>query len=90
MHMPQEFVPPQSAAQAYEPGYFTALMLRHDWPPRFAPVLDHRVVPNWSAIATAKRALRVAMGDTGTIVGLSQRADDMMRMRAISAARHAR
>lgn len=70
---------PVPAAPAYPPGHFTALLRRHDWPPRFEPQMPVRNMPDWSALSTANREKRVAMGDPGTIVGLSQRGDEVRR-----------
>ena len=68
----------------FAPGHFLALVRKHDWPPSFQSQLDTRCRPDWSAISTANRERRVALGDTGTIVGLTQRADEMMRQRMLA------
>jgi hypothetical protein len=79
-----------ASAPAYEPGHFTALVRRHDWPPRFQSRLPLVSAPDWSAISTANRERRVAQGDPGTIVGLTQKADEMIRQRLMHIARGVR
>jgi len=68
----------------FAPGHFLALVRKHDWPPGFESQVDARCRPDYSAISTANRERRVALGDTGTIVGLTQRADEMMRQRMLT------
>ncbi len=68
---------PKAAApaptSAFKPGHFTELIRLHNWPPRFESRLPASSGPDWSAISTENREKRVAMGDTGTIVGLSRK-----------------
>jgi hypothetical protein len=75
---------PAVAAPSFEPGHFLELVRRHNWPPRFVPQMPVSRTPNWSAISTANRERRQAHGDTGTIVGLTQRADDLMLQRVLA------
>jgi hypothetical protein len=71
--------PPQ-----YPAGHFTALMRRHDWPPRFEPMYQRTREVVQSEISRINRERRVAMGDTGTIVGLTDRADELIRQRLVA------
>lgn len=75
--------PPQ--APAYAAGHFTALVRRHDWPPRFEPMYQRTREVEQSEISRINRERRVALGDTGTIVGLTSKADEMIRQRLVSA-----
>ena len=63
------------------PGHFTALIRRHNWPPMFEPRMPLRSAPDWSAISTANRERLQAQGHTGTIVGLTHRADALIAQR---------
>ena len=57
------------------PGYYTALIRKHDWPPAFEPSTDWgRSGGAASRMAMTARAARVAAGACGTVVGLSKRA----------------
>jgi hypothetical protein len=64
---------------ARERGHYTALMRKpsaaspEGWPPRFESRLPATSAPDWSAISTENRERRVAMGDTGTVEGLSSK-----------------
>lgn len=74
---------PAAAVTDYKPGHFTELLRKHDWPPRWVPQMSLRSTPDWSAISTANREARVALGDTGTIVGLSVKADAAILLRKV-------
>lgn len=57
-------------------GYFTALMVRHNWPPGWQPAVDWGINhARASEIAAKQRAGQLAKGITGTIVGLSDKSD---------------
>lgn len=60
----------------YFPGYWTELVILHNWPPDWAPADD------WGANEVARAAQasenrdeRLAVGDTGAIHGLSNKSD---------------
>jgi hypothetical protein len=74
----------EPAAPVYEAGHFTALVRRHNWPPRFEPQMQRTREVEQSEISRINRERRQALGDTGTIVGLTQRADDLIRQRVMS------
>ena len=74
-------VPTMPAAQAFEAGHFLALVRRHDWPPRFEPMFVAGREAEQSEIARINRERRVANGDPGTILRLSQRSDELIRQR---------
>lgn len=61
----------------YEPGHFTRLLKLHNFPPSFVTQI---VLPKFSEDAVRERAAKarqaqVALGNTGTIVGISRKAD---------------
>ena len=64
-------------AKTYQPGYFTALMRRHNWPPRFQSALqfeDKRFGVSASQRASQQREAGVANGQlwaAGTIPELN-------------------
>lgn len=61
------------------PGYYTALVRKHNWPPAFEPSTDWgKNIVAASRVAMTARAARVAAGDCGTIVGLSKRSDRLL------------
>ena len=74
-------VPPEPAGPSYEPGHFLALIRRHDWPPSFESQFQRTREVEQSELARINRERLVARGITGTIVGLTQRADDMILQR---------
>jgi hypothetical protein len=62
-----------------EPGYFTELVRKFNWPPDWQPMRDwgkdsikHR------DIARANREQRQAQGHTGSISGLTPKADELI------------
>lgn len=57
------------------PGYWTELVITHDWPPGWEPSEWGTQHAALSAIAAEARAARVEQGHSGTIVGLSKHAD---------------
>jgi hypothetical protein len=63
----------------YAPGHFMALVRRHNWPPRFDPQFQRTRELEQSEISRTNRERRLVLGDTGTIVGLSQRSDERLR-----------
>lgn len=71
----------QPAAPSYPAGHFLALVRRYDWSPRFAPQLKSTREVEQSESARINRERRQAMGDTGTIVGLTRRADALIEQR---------
>jgi hypothetical protein len=73
--------PAAPAAPAYAPGHFLALVRRHDWPPCFEPQLRVTREVEQSEISRINRERRMAQGETGTIVGLSARADALAQQR---------
>ena len=73
--------PAEPAAPAFEAGHFLALVRRHDWPPSFEPMFVAGREAEQSEIARINRERRVANGDPGTILGLSQRSDELIRQR---------
>ena len=60
------------------PGY---TFLPPDWPPLFVPQFKRTREFEQSELSRINRAARVAQGDTGTIVGLSTRADKLISQR---------
>lgn len=57
------------------------------WPPRFAPQMQRTREVEQSELSRINReaqVAQVALGKTGTIVGLSQRADDLIRQRVVA------
>ena len=60
--------------------YFTHEILVNDWPPGWLPEEDDgKSSLQASAIASANREARLRAGDTGTIVGLSDKSDRRLR-----------
>ena len=74
----------EPAAPVYEAGHFLALVRRHNWPPNYEPQMQRTREVEQSEISRINRERRQALGDTGTIVGLTQRADDLIRQRVMS------
>ena len=61
---------------AYPAGHFTALMRRHDWPPRFRPQYQADSDPDRSARSSATRDAILARGGWGgRIAGISVASD---------------
>jgi hypothetical protein len=77
-------VPAEPARSPYAGGHFTALLRRHQWPPCFEPQFKSTREVEQSEISRINRERRVALGDTGTILGLSDRSDEMIRKRRIA------
>lgn len=77
---------PVSLAQ-YPTGYFMALARApskanpHGWPPRFEPQYQRTREVEQSESSRINREKQMALGNTGTIVGLTARADDLMAQR---------
>ena len=71
------------------PGYWTELMIIHDWPKDWKPSTDWgKDSGAHSEAAVRGRETQLANGQTGTIVGLSKAADDGSESyRAIMAAK---
>lgn len=61
------------------PGYWTELILLHNWPPMFEPRDDwgRNQVAN-SEQASEAREKQVALGRMGTIVGMSAKSDERL------------
>jgi hypothetical protein len=58
------------------PGYWTELVYLHNWPPNFTPRDDWgKSSVAASEIASRNRDGRVALGDHGSIIGLSKASD---------------
>ena len=77
--------PPQAAPTVYAPGHFTELVRLYNWPPMFEPQLRRTREVEQSELSRINREARVAQGDTGTIVGLTLRADALMMQRMMPA-----
>lgn len=77
-------VPSQPAAREFPANYFTALIRLHDWPPLFCAQFQRTREVEQSEISRINREKRVALGDTGTILGLTQRADELIHKRMLS------
>ena len=71
---------PPPPVEGYPPGFFCELIREHRWPPMWQPQA-WRSGPDFSAISTANREARQEKGETGTIVGLSARADMLIAQR---------
>lgn len=69
----------------YAPGHFTALVRAHNWPPRFEPQFRSTREVQQSEISRINRERRMALGDTGTIVGMSKRSDELIQQRLLAA-----
>lgn len=76
---------PAAPAQPYPPGHFTELIRRHNWPPRFEPQYQRTREVEMSESSRIHREAQMALGNTGTIVGLTARADDLMLQRLTAA-----
>lgn len=63
------------------PGYWTELIALHDWPPSWQPGEWGTNAVALSNIASAARDVQVRKGNTGTIVGLSDRSDALLLAR---------
>lgn len=61
------------------PGYYSALIRQHDWPPRFEPRMPSDM-EQWRSInAAANRARSMTKGGSGVVItGLSARADALL------------
>ena len=59
----------EPACADYAPGHFTSAVRRHNWPPMFAPQYQRTREVEQSELSRINRERRVAMGDTGTLVG---------------------
>ena len=58
------------------PGYWTELVIVNNWPPDWAPAGEWGANNvELSTRAAANRDVRLALGDTGTIGGLSSKSD---------------
>ncbi len=71
----------------YAPGYFLELVRKYDWPPGWVSQI---VEPNWSsadrkAAGARSREAALAKGDTGTIHGISRKADEQVRAMRVNA-----
>lgn len=73
------------AVPAFQAGHFTELVRRHDWPPRFEPQMQRTRELEQSELSRINREKRVALGDHGTIVGLSAKAEAERLLRRLSA-----
>ena len=76
--------PVAMALPTYAPGHFTALIRAHNWPPRFSPQYQRTREVEQSELSRINRERRVALGDSGTIVGLSIRSDELIRQRVVA------
>lgn len=58
--------------RTYPPGFFTALLREHDWPPGFVSQIHPESWPtvDRKATATRNREAQLALGNTGSIKGL--------------------
>lgn len=61
-------LPSEPPVPARPPGYYTELMRRWNWPPRFESRMPEVSGPDRSAISRENRERRVALGDLGRIV----------------------
>jgi hypothetical protein len=71
----------------YPPGFFLELVRLHNFPPGWVSQI---VEPNWSsadrkAAGARSREAALAKGDTGTIHGISRKADEQVRVMRASA-----
>ena len=69
---------------SYPAGWFTEAIRAHNWPPRFEPRLQRTREVAQSELSRINREARQALGDTGTICGLTRRSDEMIAQRLIS------
>ena len=58
------------------PGYWTELVILHNWPPGWEPREWHEKHDQKREAAVRGRQTALSHGHTGTIVGLSRQADD--------------
>jgi hypothetical protein len=79
----------RSAPTEYPVGWFTELIYRHCWPPMFEPRFRNGSEQWRSSVASAARQKRVEAGDTGTIVGISRKSDELISARLIARVRSA-
>lgn len=77
--MTRRRLPSEPPAPARPPGYYTALMRRWNWPPRFESRMPAPQRVDMSAISRENRERRVAAGDSGSIIGVSARADALIK-----------
>lgn len=66
--MTRRRLPSEPPAPARQPGYYTELMRRWNWPPRFESRMPGPDTVDRSAISRENRERRVALGDSGRIV----------------------
>ena len=71
----------QPAEREYPPGHFLALVRLHNWPPRFEPQYQRTREFELSLISRQVRESLQARGITGTILGLTPKADASQQMR---------
>jgi hypothetical protein len=94
MHMPRPaprrarlVVPVPQPAVEYPAGHFMALarapskVSPEGWPPRFESQYQRTREVEQSEISRINREKQVALGNTGTIVGMTDKADEMIRLR---------
>lgn len=82
----RDVVPPEPSA-SYHPGHFTALVRLHNWPPDWRPQLQRTREVECSEFSRINREKQVALGNTGTIVGLSVKSTvDRLLRNAVSKA----
>lgn len=63
------------APSGYAPGHFTSLIRLHNWPPSWEPQYRQTREVELSERARITRERLQALGHTGTIVGLSPKAE---------------
>ena len=61
-------LPSEPLVPARPPGFYTELMRRWNWPPRFESRMPRPDTVDRSAISRENRERRVALGDLGRIV----------------------
>ena len=66
--MTRRRLPSEPPVPARPPGYYTELMRRWNWPPRFESRMPGPDTVDRSAISRENRERRVALGDSGRIV----------------------
>jgi hypothetical protein len=67
----------------YPKGHFSALIRAHNWPPMFEPQWQRTREVQQSETARINRERRVALGDPGTIVGLSAKSEAEQLLRRV-------
>ena len=72
-------LPSEPPVPARPPGFYTELMRRWNWPPRFESRMPAPQRVDMSAISRENRERRVAAGDSGSIIGVSARADALIK-----------